>query len=233
MFTGDVILAMGCRPLTIRADQEFISGKLANSPNGHALAAHFAMPIDDVIRFFAVPLFATIAHGKDIYDCFKYDRQNPQYRSLEGVVKLIITPVWFPIKLAAKTLLFGVPCLVVGALHLVLPLRTIIGRVQAGKVYEDGGLNGNFHALNYRLGFNKICEDVFEKWPLKTSVPADQSVSPAEGVHKAEKNIHSFFSEFGSLKSQDFNRTRLEICGMNCCMCSCFWGTFLFYNTIY
>lgn len=216
MFTGDMVLATGCRPLTFLADKALVQGRL--SINKYAAATYFTLPIDDVIRCLAVPVLATLAHFYGLYDTFA-DAKNHKQLYLLATVKVLITPVWFPIKLAAKTLLFGVPFLAVGMLHLIFPLRTILAQTWLLTELKNGAIT-MFPAFMYRHEINGICKSIFSKWPLVHSPLADDT----NNIINDSGNFKKIFSAPDSfLGTGDcFSSSPLSF--------NCVWNEFLFQN---
>lgn len=174
MHFSDVVVASACRPFASAIDKKIHDRDIGNF---WQILTYVTNPLDDGIRAAAVVALATHTHFNDIQDCLSSDKPS---KKIEGVFKILATPVWFPVKLAAKTLLFAVPFLMLGGASLLLPVRTIISLWDRSAIFERGAeqhvarflLNlernnincpeplFNRHALNYaRVGIMPFAAD--------------------------------------------------------------------------
>lgn len=115
IYSHDMMAAACFRPLTNLVDRGTSKGWYVQ------ILSYVTHPIDDVIRTFSVLWFGTIAHFYDIYNCL----QKGKY--IEGFIKIIATPLWFPTKLSLKISVFALFTLVQAPLSLIIPYRTILG----------------------------------------------------------------------------------------------------------
>lgn len=113
MHWEDIVIATTFRPLT-----QYFDTKTWKQDPCWQLLTYVTFPIDDVIRAAAIPVLAAYAHFQDIYNCLASEQAS---KKIEGIIKVLATPVWFPVKLTAKTLFFSVPFLMLGGVSLLIP----------------------------------------------------------------------------------------------------------------
>lgn len=126
---NNLLMAATFKPLTSIVDRWTFDDKLLSNScypqkgqfnRKTQIFTYLTQPMDDVIRLFSVPYFATAGHFCNIDDRLK------EGKTLQAAIRIITTPLWLPTKIFLKCALFLPFVAIQTPLSLIVPYRTII-----------------------------------------------------------------------------------------------------------
>lgn len=126
----NMLMAATFKPLTNWLDRRTFDDKPANNScypkeehfhRKPQVFTYFSHPVDDIIRLFSVPYFATAGHFSNINECLK------EGKKFQAVIRIITTPYWWPAKIVLKCAFFVPFVAIQTPFSLIIPYRTIFG----------------------------------------------------------------------------------------------------------